>query len=204
MRKGELFSTLILTFCAGIFFGMLHVQSVWDHKNDKPIAESYIVERVEVIEREEQPLETPLDPDIPEDVQIAARNYGDIYGICPEFLMAIAFYESSYRPEAVNGSCKGLMQINIDAQYERMDEMGVAEEDLYDPYTSMAVAADYLAELFGRYEDPAVVLMIYNGDRRVWELTERGEMSVYARNVLTLSAELEEKHGKVGDAYGCK
>ena len=39
--------------------------------------------------------------------------------------------------------------------------------------------------------------MKYNGDSRVWEYTERGEMSAYAAKVLTLSAELEEKHGKL-------
>lgn len=202
MRKGEIVS-LAIGVSVGLFMGMLHVRSVDEHKNTKILTESYVVERTEPIECVEEPL-VQLDSDIPEDVQLAAIEYGEIYGICPEFLMAIAFYESSYRPDAVNGSCKGLMQININAQYERMDDMGITEADLWNPYENMKVAADYLRELFERYEEPSVVLMKYNGDARVWELTERGEMSVYAHNVLKLSAELEEKHGKVGEHYGCK
>ena len=204
MRKGEIVS-LAIGVSVGLFMGMLHVRSVDEHKNTKIPTESYVVERTveETIECEEEPL-VKLDSDIPEDVQLAAIEYGEMYGICPELLMAIAFYESSYRPDAVNGSCKGLMQININAQYERMDNMGIDMEDLWNPYENMKVAADYLRELFERYEDPAVVLMKYNGDARVWELTERGEMSVYAHNVLKLAAELEEKHGKVGESYGCK
>lgn len=204
MRKGEIVS-LAIGVSIGVFFGMLHVRSVDEHKNTKIPTESYVVERTveEPIECVEEPL-VQLDSDIPEDVQLAAIEYGEMYGICPEFLMAIAFYESSYRPEAVNGSCKGLMQININAQYERMDDMGITEADLWNPYENMKVAADYLRELFERYEEPSVVLMKYNGDARVWELTERGEMSAYAHNVLKLSAELEEKHGKVGEYYGCK
>lgn len=202
MRKGEIVS-LAIGVSVGLFMGMLHVRSVDEHKNTKIPTESYVVERTEPIECVEEPL-VQLDSDIPEDVQLAAIEYGEMYGICPEFLMAIAFYESSYRPDAVNGSCKGLMQININAQYERMDDMGITEADLWNPYENMKVAADYLRELFERYEEPSVVLMKYNGDARVWELTERGEMSVYAHNVLKLSAELEEKHGKVGEYYGCK
>lgn len=205
MKKGDLISILIGAVI-GLFFGMFHVKAVLNTEPEVelPVAESYIVEmetassEQPVIEYKEiDPLEGKLDPDIPEEVQRAANYYGYVYNICPEFLEAIAFYESSYQATAENGSCKGLMQINVDAQLERMEEMGITEDDLWNPYNSMAVASDYLAELFDRYEDCAVVLMKYNGDRKVWEYTERGEMSAYAAKVLTLSAELEEKHGKL-------
>ena len=205
MKKKDILS-LLIGIALGSVFGLCHIHSVLSRKPEDalPVTESYIVEmetvssEQPVIEYKEiDPLEGKLDPDIPEEVQRAANYYGYVYNICPEFLEAIAFYESSYQATAENGSCKGLMQINVDAQLERMEEMGITEDDLWNPYSSMAVASDYLAELFDRYEDCAVVLMKYNGDRKVWEYTERGEMSAYAAKVLTLSAELEEKHGKL-------
>lgn len=217
MKKGDLIS-LLMGAVIGLFLGMCHVKSVENSKPDVvlPVMETYeiMMETIEpeqpVIECEEpDPIEGKLDPDIPEDVQNAANYYGYKYNICPEFLEAIAFYESSYIPTAENGPCKGLMQIKVDAQWERMKEMGITEDDLWNPYNSMAVAADYLAELFEQYEDCAVVLMKYNGDSKVWEYTERGEMSAYAAKVLNLSAELEEKHGKLdqngrGGVYGSR
>ena len=139
------------------------------------------------------------DPDIPYEVQECAFVYGDMYGICPEFLEAVAFAESSYLPDVSNGSCIGLMQINMDCrdQLERMDKLGLSESDMYKVDASMIVAADYLRELFEKYEDPAEVLMRYNGDRTgLKKYKKTGEISAYAEKILDLSAELEKKHGK--------
>lgn len=139
------------------------------------------------------------DPDIPYEVQECAQLYGDMYGICPEFLEAVAFKESSYIPDVSNGSCVGLMQINLNCQeqLDRMAMFGLSEEDMYDIDASMIVAAHYLKELFEEYEDPAEVLMRYNGDRTGLKRYQKtGEISDYAREILQLSEELERKHGK--------
>lgn len=139
------------------------------------------------------------DPDIPYEIQESAQVYGERYDICPEFLEAVAFAESSYIPEVSNGSCIGLMQINMDCrdQLERMDKLGLSESDMYKVDASMIVAADYLRELFEKYEDPAEVLMRYNGDRTgLKKYKKTGEISAYAEKILDLSAELEKKHGK--------
>lgn len=140
-----------------------------------------------------------FDDEIPYEVQECAQIYGGMYDICPELLEAIAYTESSYIPEAVNGSCVGLMQINLDCQdqLDRMDRFGLEKEDMYEIHASMIVAADYLRELFEDYEDPAEVLMRYNGDRTGFKRYQRtGEISDYARGILQLSEELERKHGK--------
>lgn len=140
-----------------------------------------------------------FDDEIPYDVQESAQIYGNMYDICPEFLEAIAFVESSYIPTVENGSCVGLMQINLDCreQLERMEKFGLHEEDMYDIDASMIVAADYLSELFEDYEDPAEVLIRYNGDRTgLKRYRKTGEISEYATKVLDLSEELERKHGK--------
>lgn len=200
MNRGK-FLSLLIGAAIGLAAGMFHIEAVantepW-YVNNRPEAERQTVLIKTVTNTEYVEIERVYNPDIPIQVQDAAIYYGNKYNICPELLMAIAFCESSYQADAVNGNCKGLMQINVDAQWERMEEMGITEDDLWNPYNSMAVAADYLAELFERYEDCAVVLMKYNGDSRVWEYTERGEMSAYAAKVLSLAAELEEKHGKL-------
>ena len=49
---------------------------------------------------------------ISEDAQEACVKYGEEYGICPELLMAMIERESSGRPDAESGGCKGLMQIS--------------------------------------------------------------------------------------------
>ena len=114
--------------------------------------------------------------------------------ICPEFVEAIIERESSYNPKAVNGDCIGLMQISERWHKERMAEFGVT--DLTDPFDNILVGVDYLRELFEKYEDPGMVLMVYNGDSRAKDLQTTGNLSEYAEWILTRSAELEREHGK--------
>ena len=109
--------------------------------------------------------------------------------ICPELVQAIIEQESNWYPEARNGDCVGLMQISEKWHQYRMERLGVT--NLTDPYDNILVGVDYLAELFRRYEDPAMVLMIYNGDSRAWNYWETGEMSEYARKILERAEELE-------------
>ncbi|MCL2052265.1 MAG: lytic transglycosylase domain-containing protein [Lachnospiraceae bacterium] len=132
---------------------------------------------------------------VPEDIKEMTEKIGYSYGLCPEILQAIAFYESSFRPEAKNGTCIGLMQINEPFHRERMNRLGVT--DLYDPYQSILMAADYIMELKELHHDIAIVLMAYNGFRKPAEYAERtGQISDYASKVLELSAQLERYHGK--------
>ena len=79
-----------------------------------------------------------------------------------------------------------------------MERLGVSEDDMWTVDGSMHVAADYLAELFDKYEDPALVLMYYNGDSRAeaFSLCEC-QISGYASEILATALSLEEKHGKL-------
>lgn len=119
---------------------------------------------------------------------------GEEFGVCPELLQAAAWQESRYQEDAEAGECSGLMQVSGCWHRERMERLGVA--DLHDPEGNMRVAADYLAELFARYEDPGMVLMVYNGDSMAKEYQETGELSDYAAAVLEKSWQLEQEHGK--------
>lgn len=116
------------------------------------------------------------------------------YGICPEFIEAIIERESGWDPEAVNGDCVGLMQISERWHRNRMERLGTV--DLTDPRDNILVGVDYLAELFDKYEDPGMVLLVYNGDSRAKTYWETGELSDYATDILERSAELERRNGK--------
>lgn len=119
--------------------------------------------------------------------------------ICPELVQAIIEKESAWKPNARNGDCIGLMQINPEYQKERMERFGITKADLADPYDNILVGVDYLAELFEKYEDVYAVLMFYNaGYSENYGLGayEDGRYSDYAVEVADRSAELERLQGK--------
>lgn len=124
----------------------------------------------------------------------ACVEYGEQYNICPELLMAIIERESAGKPDAENGSCKGLMQISVKWHSDRMERLGVT--DIFDKRSNILVGADYLSELFEKYGDVAIVLMTYHGEKNVVEKAENGNISKYAEGILERSEELERLHGK--------
>lgn len=119
--------------------------------------------------------------------------------ICPELVQAVIEKESSWNPEARNGNCIGLMQINPEYQQERMEKYGITVADLTDPYNNILIGVDYLRELFEKYEDVYAVLMFYNAGYSnnyglgAWK---DGRYSDYAVEIAERSAELERMHGK--------
>lgn len=128
------------------------------------------------------------------EAQVSCYEYGKMYDICPELLMAMIEAESSGNPRAENGDCKGLMQISERWHTVRMTEIGV--NDIWSETDNIHIGANYLHELFNRYEDVALVLMVYNGESDAVEKAENGYISDYARKILDRSAELERWKGK--------
>ena len=125
---------------------------------------------------------------VPEDVKNYCEEAQKEFCVCAELLEAIAFAESSYDSSAVNGDCLGLMQISTKWHQDRMSRLGV--NDIYDTRGNIRVAADYLRELFQRYDgDLYKVLMTYNGD------TSEG-VSDYALEIEEIAIALELVHGK--------
>jgi soluble lytic murein transglycosylase-like protein len=128
------------------------------------------------------------------EAQVSCYEYGKMYDICPELLMAMIEAESSGNPRAENGDCKGLMQISERWHTGRMVEIGA--DDIWSETDNIHIGANYLHELFNRYEDVALVLMVYNGESDAVEKAENGYISDYARKILDRSAELERWKGK--------
>ncbi|MCD8038890.1 MAG: lytic transglycosylase domain-containing protein [Lachnospiraceae bacterium] len=123
------------------------------------------------------------------------EKYGEEYGICAELIAAIIERESSGCANAVNGDCKGLMQISMSYHKDRMERLGVT--DIWDAESNIRIGADYLAELFGEYEEASLVLDIYSGrGQKAFDNYDSGTMSGYAGGILERSAELERVHNK--------
>lgn len=127
------------------------------------------------------------------------EEVGQIYGICPELLQSIIFYESSYRADAECGGCKGLMQINESTHSDRIKRIKAEyriSNNIFNPRLNVLVGADYLAELFEEYEDVGLVLMIYHGESKAIQNADNGKLSSYAKKILIKSEEEEREHGK--------
>lgn len=128
-------------------------------------------------------------------VRELSEQIGAQYCLCPELLQAIAQNESGYDETAQADGCIGLMQVSKRWHRDRMERLKVA--DLLDPESNMLVATDYLSELFLRYEDIGMVLMVYSGDSGAEAYARTGEgLSAYAQEIMEQAAQLEMEHGK--------
>lgn len=202
MKAGDIAIAVLLIIAVAVFVASFTVRPTDTEEEyervapvQEPEEELEVVENEDIEEVEEEPpFSFWIDPSIPLEIQDAAHYYGDIYHISPQFLMAIAWQESRYDPSVEAGGCVGLMQINERWHIDRMERLDVSHEGLYTVNGSMAVAADYLSELFEAYEDPTAVLMAYNGDSRVDEYLAGGEASEYANSILEMTRELEIRY----------
>lgn len=119
--------------------------------------------------------------------QIFVSNLCEKYNISPELIYSIMFHESTYKADAVNGNCKGILQINTSVH---------KIENPFDFYENVETGIKYLSELFEKYEKVDLVLAKWHGESKAQENYEKGETSNYVRKVLHLSEQLEREHGK--------
>lgn len=133
--------------------------------------------------------------DVPQEVVEISEELGSEYNICPELIQAICWQESHFQADAECGGCVGIMQVSTKWHKDRMKRLGVT--DLTNIRQNMTVAVDYLSELEETYEDIGIVLMVYNGDSSADDvMCYGGDISTYADEILSISAELERENGK--------
>lgn len=124
------------------------------------------------------------------------NNY--IKGICrkynvePELVQSIVWHESGYKSDAKNGDCLGLMQISTRWNVDRAKRLGVV--DLYDPYSNILVGVDLLSELFLKYKDKELVLMLYSMNHNsAFALHKQGKVTKYVTSVLSRCESLKKE-----------
>lgn len=214
MKNKHYWISLLLAILCGMLAGACHIYSVETHKaqgdtfqaivthsptpTPKAVYEPITEPKVVYARNDDIVINRIVDDGIPTEVKTAAEKWGKHYGICPELIEALAYEESRYISDVVSkdGSCIGLCQVNPKCHKNRMEKLGVT--DLTDIDGNIAVATDYLEELFEEHEDVAEVLYLYNGNvKGAQMLRETGEVkSAYVLNILERSEDLEFAHGK--------
>ena len=119
------------------------------------------------------------------------------YGISPELIEAVIYYESSGDPECHSeAGAVGLMQIIPKHHRERMERLGVS--DLTDPYDNILVGTDIIAELAEEYEAYDALAAYNCGEySQTFKKVLAGEKTwSYSEKILTMATELERQHGK--------
>ena len=146
-----------------------------------------------------------LGVEIPTEIIEITEIVGQKYEICPELLQAIVWQESRCIASVKNASCSGLMQINVANSFNKnhIKEMAAAKnltysEAIFDAEINIEAGAQLLRYLFDNYgDDPAEILMRYNGDStNLKRYKSGGDMSSYAADTLEISELLERAHGK--------
>ena len=123
---------------------------------------------------------TTYDTEAPIEVQEACNKWGEYYDICPELLQAICWNESRYETDLVNGTCKGIMQINEPVHTARIEKLGVT--DIYDIDENIHVGADLLAELFADYPDAGTVLPLSRREKSRVKRQNRQLFDIHKNN----------------------
>ena len=122
------------------------------------------------------------------ELQLAARDAGETFGVPYKLLLAVMFRESSYNPEAENGISYGVMQIhkmNFAWLESELAKYGVTCIR-HKPEDNIKAGAYLLGRYLAKYRDYHLALMCYNcgesGARKLWS---QGIYSTqYSRNVL--------------------
>lgn len=131
------------------------------------------------------------------DYETMINEIAEIYELEPTLIYALIEKESNFNEKAKNGNCLGLTQINPNFQKERMERLGVT--DIYEPYSNILVATDFLVELIDKYGSIENALTIYNMGNKGIELVKKGKTSKYARSIVKRSEELKAE--RTNDEY---
>lgn len=112
--------------------------------------------------------EIPMDYEM----QCYVNNIARYYDVSPGLIYAIIESESGFDPDARNGSCVGLMQVNENIHQERAENLGVS---ISEPRGNIAVGVSILAEKIEGYGNIEYALCAYNGgDQYAWRKIEEG------------------------------
>ncbi len=141
---------------------------------------------------------TPREESIKEIKQLSERELIDkyihdvceLYSIDIPLVQSMVYHESRYTANAKNGDCIGPLQVSKKWHTSRAEKLGV---DLQDTYGNILTGVDYLSELFNKYKDVKLVLMMYNMRHdTAMELYRNGKTTNYVESVLTRANGIRE------------
>lgn len=125
-----------------------------------------------------------VDDETMDEITAAAEGAAERYDIPVELILAVIETESTYRLDAKNGSCRGLMQIHT-VNIDWLERDFGRELDLYDIEDNVYAGAYILAGYYHKY-DIHYALMCYNGgEGYARKMARLGyESSKYSRKVV--------------------
>lgn len=131
--------------------------------------------------------------DYMDDIITAAEGAAERYDIPVELILAVIETESSYRPDAKNGSCRGLMQIHT-VNLDWLERDFGRELDLYDIEDNVYAGSYILAGYYHQY-DLHRALMAYNGGQGYMrKMVRKGYVSSkYSRKVVKIMEEIHDE-----------
>lgn len=127
------------------------------------------------------------------DTQAQVLGWCEEYGVPYSVALAVIEAESSFRPDAENGSCYGYMQINSINKSWLFQEIGVT--NLEDPLQNLHSGIYMLGDLYGKYGDWHKALVCYNcGETGAYNhyFSQGLTSSGYSRHVMELEAKWTE------------
>ena len=127
------------------------------------------------------------------DTQAQVLRWCEEYGVPYSVALAVIEAESSFRPDAENGSCYGYMQINSINKSWLFQEIGVT--NLEDPLQNLHSGIYMLGDLYGKYGDWHKALVCYNcGETGAYNhyFSQGLTSSGYSRHVMELEAKWTE------------
>lgn len=130
------------------------------------------IEEVAEVEQEEEDDFTPFAAvDLPEDLQRLTVEVCEENGVPCEVAFGIMFAESTFRADAQNGRCYGLMQVS-DIHFPWLEaELGIS--DLLDAEDNIKSGVFLFGNLLKKYGDVNKALMAYNhgqnGAKKLWD-----------------------------------
>lgn len=127
------------------------------------------------------------------DTQAQVLGWCEEYGVPYTVALAVIEAESSFRPDAENGSCYGYMQINSINKSWLFQEIGVT--NLEDPLQNLHSGIYMLGDLYGKYGDWHKALVCYNcGETGAYNhyFSQGLTSSGYSRHVMELEAKWAE------------
>ena len=127
------------------------------------------------------------------DTQAQVLGWCEEYGVPYSVALAVIEAESSFRPDAENGSCYGYMQINSINKSWLFQEIGVT--NLEDPLQNLHSGIYMLGDLYGNYGDWHKALVCYNcGETGAYNhyFSQGLTSSGYSRHVMELEAKWAE------------